>query len=427
MFDRFTDDARRAVVVAQEEARLDGSAEIAPRHVALGGLAQDPVVALLGDHCLTLDGKLRRALGGAQHDGHIPFSDSTRFALEQSLRLSMQFDHQGITSVHVLLGALTCGDADVEEAVRLAEFDLAALINTLRDLPSTPPDDLTVAQLRRYLSVDAGDRSVRQRFEVQLVEALIREGELEEARRSALDFLAAGNASVAPQLIVIGEFTGDVALIVAHAEVALDAVDSMPAYRATYGLALAHAGRFDESRREIAAAGESAEGVALVGVMLEAAECELLADEVGAAAELVSQIDEPDPAELPLLRMVWMRLRLDVARAQGETVDIGSPPFEMPTINDRFYRTSLAIAQIHGALEHSKPNVIARKAGGLAADADRLGFNGLAAEARAVRGEALRLAGKRKWQREIAQAANEFEALGRVVVAERLRAASAAS
>lgn len=426
MFDRFTDDARRAVVVAQEEARYDGSAEIAPRHVALGGLAQGAVVALLGDRAVALVEKLRRPAAGVQREGRIPFTNSTKFALEQSLRLSMQFDHVGITSAHVLLGAATCGDPDVEAALRLAEIDIASLLDGVRALPSTPPDELTVAQLRRYLSVPGSDAGVHRRFEVQLVDALLREGDLAEARLNALQFLAAGNTDVAPALIVIGELTGDMGLIIGHAAAALEAADSSPSHRASYAVALAHAGRFEEGRREITAARAEAAGIVRDGVTIEAAELELLSGDPDVAAALLDEVDEPDPGQLPLLRMLWMRVRVDVAWAQGDPVDVGPPAIEAPSINARYYRMSLELALLHAAIGRGKPSATARIAGKLAADADRFGLRSVAAEARAVRGEALRLAGKRKWRRELEHAASEFEALGRVVVAERLRATLAA-
>ena len=111
VFERFTDDARRVVVLAQEEARLLDHNWIGTEHLLLAVIHQGGVVAeALEPFGLTLDRvraevELRTIPQGA-HGGHIPFTDHAKKAMERSLREALKLGDRSITSVHLMLGVL---------------------------------------------------------------------------------------------------------------------------------------------------------------------------------------------------------------------------------------------------------------------------------------------------------------------------------
>ena len=93
MFERFTDQARRVVVLAQEEARLLGHGYIGTEHILLGLLAEGE--GLAAQALATLEVRLDAAReqvteiigkGTGQPSGHIPFTPRTKKVLELSLR-----------------------------------------------------------------------------------------------------------------------------------------------------------------------------------------------------------------------------------------------------------------------------------------------------------------------------------------------------
>jgi len=115
MFERFTDRARRVVVLAQEEARLLDHNYIGTEHVLLGLLQDED----LGGHLLAGRGlihdetqaRVRAAgTGGKQSpSGHIPFTPRAKKALEMSLREALRLGDNFIGSEHLLLGLLREG------------------------------------------------------------------------------------------------------------------------------------------------------------------------------------------------------------------------------------------------------------------------------------------------------------------------------
>jgi hypothetical protein len=111
VFERFTDDARRVVVLAQEEARLLDHDWIGTEHLLLAVIRQGGVVAeALEPFGLTLDRvraevELRTVPQGA-HGGHIPFTDHAKNAMERSLREALKLGDRSITSAHLMLGVL---------------------------------------------------------------------------------------------------------------------------------------------------------------------------------------------------------------------------------------------------------------------------------------------------------------------------------
>lgn len=110
MFERFTDKARRGVVLAQEECRHRGHREIDVGHIALGalkvsegaGLGPGTVNAVRRGIESTFTG---RTIDHGSH-GHIPFTPAATAAFERSLQMSLQDGRKAIDSRDILLAAL---------------------------------------------------------------------------------------------------------------------------------------------------------------------------------------------------------------------------------------------------------------------------------------------------------------------------------
>jgi ATP-dependent Clp protease ATP-binding subunit ClpC len=116
MFERFTDRARRVVVLAQEESRLLGHDYIGTEHLLLGLLAERAGVAAraLQSLDITLDAareQVKEIIGpGAQEPrGHIPFTPRAKKILELSLREALKLGSEVIGTEHLLLGLVDEG------------------------------------------------------------------------------------------------------------------------------------------------------------------------------------------------------------------------------------------------------------------------------------------------------------------------------
>ena len=104
MFDRFTTEARRVVVVAQELARAEGSKWIDPDHLALASFNDPYTLTMLegakADAAPVVEA-LRRPEIGPPPTGHIPFTPATKQALELAFRRTLALKHKGITGAHL--------------------------------------------------------------------------------------------------------------------------------------------------------------------------------------------------------------------------------------------------------------------------------------------------------------------------------------
>jgi len=116
MFERYTDRARRSVVLSQEHARMLGHPAVDVDHVLLGLAAEGEAVAAQALGRLGIDGERARAAvaqarpGGAEVRGHIPFTVQAGRALDAGLRESMELGHNFIGTEHLLLALMTdCG------------------------------------------------------------------------------------------------------------------------------------------------------------------------------------------------------------------------------------------------------------------------------------------------------------------------------
>ena len=113
MFERFTEQARQVVVLAQEEARLMRHGHIGTEHllVALARVDDDVATPLLAGHGLS--GEKARAevvaiegVGNAEPGGQLPFTPAAHDALEATLRESLELGHDRVEPAHLLLGVL---------------------------------------------------------------------------------------------------------------------------------------------------------------------------------------------------------------------------------------------------------------------------------------------------------------------------------
>ncbi|HYN75543.1 MAG TPA: ATP-dependent Clp protease ATP-binding subunit [Candidatus Limnocylindria bacterium] len=117
MFERFTDRARRVVVLAQEEARLLNHNYIGTEHILLGLIHEGEGVAAKALESLGISLEAVRSQveeiigqGGSSPSGHIPFTPRAKKVLELSLREALQLGHNYIGTEHILLGLIREGE-----------------------------------------------------------------------------------------------------------------------------------------------------------------------------------------------------------------------------------------------------------------------------------------------------------------------------
>src|SRR5512139_689588 len=117
MFERFTDRARRVVVLAQEEARMLNHNYIGTEHILLGLIHEGEGVAAkaLESLGISLEGvraQVQQIIGQGQQapTGHIPFTPRAKKVLEYSLREALQLGHNYIGTEHILLGLIREGE-----------------------------------------------------------------------------------------------------------------------------------------------------------------------------------------------------------------------------------------------------------------------------------------------------------------------------
>jgi ATP-dependent Clp protease ATP-binding subunit ClpC len=117
MFEKFTDRARRVVVLAQEEARMLNHNYIGTEHILLGLIHEGEGVAAralesLGISLEAVRQQVEETIGQGQEapSGHIPFTQRAKKVLELSLREALRLGHNYIGTEHVLLGLIGEGD-----------------------------------------------------------------------------------------------------------------------------------------------------------------------------------------------------------------------------------------------------------------------------------------------------------------------------
>jgi ATP-dependent Clp protease ATP-binding subunit ClpC len=131
MFERFTDRARRVVVLAQEEARMLNHNYIGTEHILLGLIHEGEGVAAkaLESMNVSLEGvreQVSEIIGRGQTApaGHIPFTPRAKKVLELSLREALQLGHNYIGTEHILLGLIREGDGVAAQVLQKLGADL---------------------------------------------------------------------------------------------------------------------------------------------------------------------------------------------------------------------------------------------------------------------------------------------------------------
>src|SRR5215218_3140702 len=116
MFERFTDRARRVIVLAQEEARYLDHNYIGTDHILLGLIHEGEGVAAqsltqLGVSLEAVRAEVEETIGRGPEapTGHIPFTPRAKKVLELSLREALELGHSYIGTEHILLGLLREG------------------------------------------------------------------------------------------------------------------------------------------------------------------------------------------------------------------------------------------------------------------------------------------------------------------------------
>ncbi|MDN5929987.1 MAG: hypothetical protein L0I24_02775 [Pseudonocardia sp.] len=107
MFERFTDQARKVIVLAQENSRREGHLSIDVGHIGLAALTAGEGAGLDDDLVQRLQQALRSTLADQvidhKHTGHIPFTTATKTTFERSLHRSLQDRRNYIDSRDLLL------------------------------------------------------------------------------------------------------------------------------------------------------------------------------------------------------------------------------------------------------------------------------------------------------------------------------------
>ena len=129
MFERFTDEARHVVVLAQEEARALNHGHIGTEHLLVALCRSRGSVASSVLRDLGLDPRTAREQvneiverGSGTPSGHMPFTPRAKKVLEHSLREALQLGHMYIGSQHILLGLLREGRGTAMEVLRRKEI-----------------------------------------------------------------------------------------------------------------------------------------------------------------------------------------------------------------------------------------------------------------------------------------------------------------
>ena len=143
MFERFTDRARRVIVLAQEEARGLKHNYIGTEHVLLGLIHEGEGVAAkaLESLGISLD-KVRAQVveiigeGQQQDQSHIPFTPRAKRVLELSLREALQLGHNYIGTEHILLGLIREGEGVAAQVLVKLGADLGKVRQTVIQLLS---------------------------------------------------------------------------------------------------------------------------------------------------------------------------------------------------------------------------------------------------------------------------------------------------
>ncbi|GIE80544.1 putative ATP-dependent Clp protease ATP-binding subunit [Actinoplanes philippinensis] len=182
MFERFTDRARRVVVLAQEEARILDHHHIGTEHLLLGLAQEGEGVAAFGLSPEAIRRAVEEVVGqghGTPGGQHIPFTPRAKKVLELSLREALQLGHNYIGTEHLLLGLLREGEGVAAQVlVKLGADRETVRQRVIRQLAGSTP--ATVAEPVKETILDQyGDNLTRKARDGRLDPVIGREPEIE--------------------------------------------------------------------------------------------------------------------------------------------------------------------------------------------------------------------------------------------------------
>jgi ATP-dependent Clp protease ATP-binding subunit ClpC len=146
MFERFTDRARRVVVLAQEEARMLNHNYIGTEHILLGLIHEGEGIPaqVLGSHGISLEAvrqQVEEIVGQGKQapTGNIPFTPRAKRVLELSLREALQLGHNYIGPEHIMLGFIREGEGRGMEIIGRLGADADRVRQQVRELAMKQP------------------------------------------------------------------------------------------------------------------------------------------------------------------------------------------------------------------------------------------------------------------------------------------------
>lgn len=162
MFERFTDKARRAVVLAQDEARELGHDHVGTEHLVLGmlrdggGVAASALTSLGITREAVRDAVAATAQGTPAAGGRIPFTAGAKRSLELALREALQLGFDYIGTEHILLGVIGEGDGVGAQILKEHAADLLPVRVAVLDLLQAAGPARSGRWLRRRVRAVAG-------------------------------------------------------------------------------------------------------------------------------------------------------------------------------------------------------------------------------------------------------------------------------
>jgi ATP-dependent Clp protease ATP-binding subunit ClpA len=161
MFERFTERARRVVVLAQQEARMLDHNYIGTEHLLLGLIHEGQGVAAkalesLGISLEAVRQQVEEIIGRGQQvpSGHIPFTPRAKKVLELSLREALQLGHEYIGTEHILLGLLREGDGVAAQVLVRLGADMNRVRQQVIQLVHGHPGEEPVSARTAVLELD---------------------------------------------------------------------------------------------------------------------------------------------------------------------------------------------------------------------------------------------------------------------------------
>jgi ATP-dependent Clp protease ATP-binding subunit ClpC len=189
MFERFTDRARRVVVLAQEEARMLSHDYIGTEHILLGLIHEGEGVAAtalesLGISLETVRQEVEEIIGRGREapSGHIPFTPRAKKVLELSLREALQLGHNYIGTEHILLALIREGEGVAAQVLVKLGADLNRVRQQVIELVGDSPGERGPGI--RHAAAEAGAAGGRER---EVLSEVLRRVESIDSRLSAVE------------------------------------------------------------------------------------------------------------------------------------------------------------------------------------------------------------------------------------------------